>query len=319
MATSIRPAHGLKQTSARWRAYLFLLINTLCWGAGLVIVKPSLEFTTPFRFLLYRYAIAAILALGFIWQHWRKIKRPYQAIAAITKLELIGVTLTLGLLYTGLSQTTAITANLITTTLPIFVTVTGILLLREREERHEWLGLGVAFLGTVFLVCLPIWQQGFSAAGFSLTGNLLIILSNVTVAIYYILAKKQYRNWPKLFVAAISFWVGLVSFFLLSLGQEHWQVGQLWQTIIQDWQHPAVWIASGYMAIFGSIIGLTAYIQGQNDIEASEAGVFAYLQPLVYLPLSVWLLHEQLGWGQIIALGVILVGVVLTETRRRVI
>jgi drug/metabolite transporter (DMT)-like permease len=148
---------------------------------------------------------------------------------------------------------------------------------------------------------------------------LLIALSNVTAAIYYVLAKKYYRNWPKLFVAGISFWVGLGSFFILSLGQQDWQVGQLWQAIGQDWQHPAVWIASGYMAIFGSIIGLTAYIQGQNEIEASEAGVFSYLQPLVYLPLSAWLLQEQLGLWQGLALGVILVGVILTETRRRVI
>ncbi len=325
MATPRRPAPGLKNSTSkltqnlRWRAYIFLLINTLCWGAALVVTKPALEFASPFRFLLYRYAIAAVLSLGFIWHYWQKVKRPYQAIGTISKLELIGVTLTLGILYTGLSQTTAIAASLIGTTLPIFLTLAGILFLREREEHHEWIGLGLAFLGTVFMVCLPIWQKGFSASGFSLGGNLLVVLSNITVAIYYILAKKHYKNWPKLFVAGISFWVGLVSFFILSLAQQQWQLGQLWQTIIQDWKHPAVWLASGYMAIFGSIIGLTAYIQGQNDIEASEAGVFSYLQPLVYLPLSAWLLHEQLGLWQGLALGVILVGVMLTESRRRVI
>jgi drug/metabolite transporter (DMT)-like permease len=299
--------------SKRLLSYVYLLINTVCWGAALVVVKPALDFTSPFRFLLYRYAVAAVLSSGFIWWYWPKITRKLHALHTITRLELIGLTLTLGLLYTGLNLTTATEANLIGTTTPIFITLAGILFLRERQEKHEWLGLGLALGGTLLLTLLPIWHQLFIGQNLSLTGNLLVLGQNITTAAYFVLAKKYYKNWPALFVAGVSFWVGLASFFLLSLHEQAWHLPGLWQLIQQDWQQPSVQWASVYMAVFGSIIGLTAYIQGQKYIEASEASVFWYLQPLVYLPLGVWLLHERVGFGEIFALGVILAGVWITE------
>lgn len=301
----------------RWVSYGFLLVNAICWGAALIVVKPALEYTTPFRFLLYRYAIASLLSVGFIWHYWHQIKHKIQTLQTITQLELIGLTLTLALLYTGLNQTSAIEASLITTTTPIFITLGGIWFLREKQERHEWWGLGLALLGTLGLILMPLWQRSGLNQNFSLAGNLFVIGQNLTTAAYFVLAKKYYRHWPKLFVAGISFWIGCLSFLVLSLAEINWQPGLFWQAIWQDWHQPAVILASLYMAIFGSIIGLTAYIKGQNGIEASEASVFWYLEPLVYLPLGVLWLGEKINLSQMIALGLIVSGVILAETRRR--
>jgi drug/metabolite transporter (DMT)-like permease len=92
-----------------------------------------------------------------------------------------------------------------------------------------------------------------------------------------------------------------------------------WQAFSQaatlDIASPAVLIASFYMATFGSIIGLTAYIKGQDGIESSEAGLFYYLQPLIYIPLAFLVLGEVIMQNQILALGVILLGVVIAERR----
>lgn len=304
-------------TTPRWVSYGFLLITTICWGASLIVVKPALEFTTPFRFLLYRYAIASVLSLGFIWHYWPSIKRKFHTLHTITKLELLGLTLTLALLYQGLDLTSATEAALITTTTPLFITLGGIWFLHEKEEKHEWFGLITALIATLFLTLWPLWHQGGLGQTFSLAGNLLIVGQNITTAAYFILAKKYYQNWPKLFVASISFIVGLVSFLGLSLYEVGWQPVVLWQTILADWQHQAVWLASGYMAVFGSIFGLTAYIKGQAGVEASEASIFWYLEPLVYLPLGYFMLGEQIQPFQITALTLILMGVAIAEWHRQ--
>ncbi len=289
----------------------------------MIAVKPALEFTTPFRFLLYRYFIAAILSIGFIAKHWKEVKHKNSVIGKIVGLELIGLTLTLALLYIGLDKTTALEASFISTTAPIFLTLAGILFLHERQEKHEWQGLGLAFLGTVILTVEPfllVYLSGKNVAGTtgvtsSFLGNALIIGQNLTTTVYFILAKTHYRGLPKLFVSGISFWVGLISFALLSLWETGWSVPSLLTVIISDWQHPSVWFASWFMAVFGSIIGLTAYIHGQEHVEASEASLFWYLQPLVFVPLGIILLHEKVTVWQTVALVIIGLGVWLAQKK----
>ncbi len=314
-----------KSRQPRWLSYSYLLINTLFWGAALIIVKPAFEVTTPFRFLFYRYVIAVVLTLPLLWHYLQPGRLPRQPrlmtqLGRVVGLEMIGTVLALGVLYLGLARTTAVQASLLMTTSPIFITLVGMWRLRERQEKHEWLGLALAFGGTVWLAITPL-LLGMGSLGTLtmavLLGNGLVLLNNVFTAGYFVSAKPHYMGWPKFFVTTISFYVGAVAFGLLSLLELGGDPAQWWQLVRTDLAAPSVWIASGYMALFGSIIGLTAYIKGQEGVETSEASLFWYLQPLVYLPLGVVLLGEQITIWQIAALVVILVGVGVAERRHK--
>lgn len=322
-------------TKLRLRSYSFLMVNTITWGLALIIVKPSLEFTTPFRYLLYRYIIAAFFSIPILIYYWPKVKNKLAVVKKVVLVEFFGTALALSLLYIGLTKTTAIEASFITTTTPIFVVLAGIIYLKEKEEMHEWIGLIIAFFGTSLLTFLPIILNGMSPKGLSLEGNLLIIMQNIATAIAMVLAKKHYKKLPKLFVTGISFYFGAVVFLLLSLGELFFQqqnnltslqetnivlpsiFTHLLLSIQNDLSHPSVWIAAGYMAIFGSIIGLTAYIKGQDGIEASEASLFWYLQPLIFVPAGLMFLKETIHPLQIIAIIVILFGVYIAEKQTK--
>jgi drug/metabolite transporter (DMT)-like permease len=304
----------LPRLSKRQIATFFLLVNTICWGLALVAVKPSLEFITPFRFLLYRYLVSAFLVIPVIWYYWPKIRNRFKTLGQITLIELLGTTLSLSLLYFGLNQTTAIEASILASTTPLFVVLAGVLLLKEKQTSRENLGLAIAFGSTLLLAAEPLFF-GTGAASWSVKGNLLVLAANVCAALYYILAKKFYRTLPKLFVTAISFFVGSFSFWILVLAEQNYSNAQMFAQFQLDWQQPSVWIAVGYMAIFGSIIGLTAYIKGQDGIEASEASLFTYLQPLIAIPAGIVFLQESTTPLQIFALAAILVGVFIAEKR----
>jgi drug/metabolite transporter (DMT)-like permease len=84
-----------------------------------------------------------------------------------------------------------------------------------------------------------------------------------------------------------------------------------------DLSHPSVWIAVLYMSIFITMIATTAYLKGQECIEASEASLFSYLSPLIFFPVSIFLLHEHFNPLQMVGLFVVLVGVVVAEVRIR--
>lgn len=302
--------------SARWHAYGYLLLNTLVWGAALVVVKPSLDVTSPYRFLFYRFAVASLLSLPILWHYWPKIKNTSKHICNITRIELIGTTFALSLLYAGLQQTSAIEAGLINNTLPLFVMLGGWWLLKEKIERHELGGMLVAFTGALLLTFFPYFQQINNGQHISVFGNILVLLSVASNLFYFPLAKRYYHRLPKLFAASVGFFVGLITFFLLSIVEMNFSLSQFWTAIQADWSVPSVWIATFYMAIFGSLIGLTAYIKGQDQIEASEAALFNYLQPLVYIPLGMVFLGEHVYPFQIVSMAIVLGGVVLAERRR---
>lgn len=311
MPARSRPAaHSYSRSSG----VIFMLINTLCWGAALAISKFAVESTSSFFFLLYRFGFAALFSLPILIPLWRKHRPTGKNLLEILGLELIGTTLALGLLYWGLQLTTSLEASLLTMTIPIFVTIGGIMFLQEKEDGHEWMGLGLALAGTLILTIEPLLSGRTNGQLFtSLEGNTFIIVSNVAAAAYYLLAKKRYAKYPKFLVTGISFWIGAASFLLLALFMSG---TELLPTIQRDLATPAVLWPSLYMATFGSIIGLTMYIKGQNAMEASEASLFTYLHPAVSVPLA-FLLHQEMPtWLMLLALVVIGAGVSTAELPR---
>jgi len=214
-----------------------------------------------------------------------------------------------------LTHTSALEASFLVTTTPIFVTLGGIWFLREREDGREWVGLLIALSGTLLLVFEPLLSGNGQLTELSIWGNTLIFLSNIATAAFYLLAKKHYQSVPKFFTTSISFWVGTVTFFLLGWWQLGGNLPNFLLQLQQDLAEPLVLWPSLYMAVFGSIIGFTVYMMGQNLIEASEASLFSYLQPMVYIPLSMLLFGDELRWGMVVAVGLIGLGVFWGETK----
>lgn len=299
----------------RTLATILLLINVVCWGAALPIVKPALQLTTPFQHLFMRYVIACVLTLPLLgWYLWKQ-PQLIKAIPRVVLLELFGTVLALGLLYEGLARTTSIDAGIIVTTAPVFLVLGGVLFLHEKQKKREWAGLTLSLFGTLLLTIysgLGTWSDRNQML---FTGNVLLMLQNVAETGFFLTAKRQYSQLPKLFVTAVSFWVGLVGFALLGMLKLQLSPAVFLIDTWSDFQHPITAFAAFYMALFGSIIGLTTYIAGQNLIEASEASLFRYLQPLVYIPLSVLLLKESFTWVTAVALFCIVGGVFLAEYR----
>jgi len=309
----------MKLARPRLLAYLALLVNALVWGLALPFVKLGFnQGLTPTIFLFGRYFFALLFSLPIVF--FLLFKTPalkkqlsLKNIKTILLLETLGTFLALFLLYEGVARTSVIEASLIAVTWPIFVTIGGLLFLKEKIQRHETTGLVLAVAGTVFLIGIPILNSHQNG---TLTGNLLILGQNLAIATYYLLAKKYYQGLNKWLVTHISFWVGALLFLLLAFARNISPITQLANTLlIIDWKSFAIL----YMAFFGSIIGLTLYLLGQDKIEASEASLFTYLQPVFSIPAAVILLSESITINQIIAIGVIVTGVYIAEKRQKVI
>lgn len=294
--------------SSRAKAYLALFLMSLIWGAALPVVKPALNFVSPYQFLYLRYLIAAPLMLPLVFFYAFKLKLSLKTYLKIIALEILGTPLTLSVLYQGLKLTSGLEASLLGAAGPVFTVLGGIIFLNERETKREWRGLVVSFLGTLVLVFEPVITGRNHGVGFSLLGNLLILVHNLLNTAYLLLAKRLYRKLPKLFVTGLSYPVGWASLGLVLI-LTHQSGSVSWLAL------PAVAIACGYMAIFGSIIALALLLYGQNLIEVSEASLFTYLQGVVAIPAAWLILGEVPTWPMALAILLIAGGVIFAEKR----
>lgn len=302
--------------SPRFTAYIFLLGNAFVWGIALPFVKLAFnQGLDPNIFLLGRYFLAILFSLPIIIALFftkPEIKKQitFKNLIKIIPLEFLGTFITLLLLYQGLNRTSAIEASLIAITWPLFVVLGGIVFLREKEEKHEITGLIFTIIGTFLLVVKPLLTAKING---DFTGNLLILGQNLSIAVYYLLAKKHYHGINKWLTTHIGFWVGFLAFLALNLITQPASPFSTLTSIFSSisWSSFAIF----YMAFFGSIIGLTFYLFGQERIEASEASIFTYLQPVFAIPLSFLLLHEGVSWTEFTALIIIIFGVYITQKR----
>lgn len=306
----------MKKLSPRSSAYLFLLANTLVWGVAFPFIKLAFnQGLDPNIFLLGRYALALLLSFPIILTilfTQPKVRKQitFKNLVKIIPLELLGTFIVLFLLYQGVSRTSAIEASLISITWPLFVVLGGILFLKEKEQKHELIGLIFTIIGVLLLVVKPLLTAKING---NLTGNLFILAQNLCIAIYYLLAKKHYRGFNKWLITHLSFWVGFLAFLTLTFITQPISPISTLTTIFSSisWSSFAIF----YMALFGSIIGLTFYLLGQDRIEASEASVFTYLQPVFAIPLSFFLLRETISWVEFSAMFIIILGVYIVQKR----
>ena len=283
----------------RLKAYGFLLLNAAFWGFAAPIIKFSLDYTTPNLFLLYRFLIATILFLPFYLVYRKKIKTKTKPLLLLS-LALLGTPLTLLPLFYGLNLTTSIEGSILEASSPLFIILGGLLFLRERMSLKEWLGFGITLIGTSLLTFEPV-ITGHSFTSISLTGNFLIIISNIIWASFLLIAKKYKTDTIEL--TFYSFLISIPFFFFLALTE-----GSL---IPNRLAIPGI----VYMATFGSIVAFWAYTEGQKYIEASEAAIFTYLRPVFALPLALLWLKEPMSPIAIASLIIITFGVFRCQKR----
>lgn len=307
-----------KRLPKRFLAYTLLLATSLLWGLAAPIVKRAYaDGLTANAFLLGRYLVAVLTSLPvlFIFKKQISTKRVFKptTFTKVVLLEIVNIVISLTLLYVGLKHTSATEATLITATYPIFMTLGGLLFLHEVVEGHEWTGLIIALIGTIFLVVDPMINGHLS---FNHTlGNILVLTQNIVGAVYYLLIKKAYQPLNKWVVNHISFWVGLVGFAALMIFNGVNPISELTNLVSDHRFWPLFAIV--YMGFAGSTLAATFSMIGHDLIEVSEASLFTYLYPLFGIPAAVFLLGEKVSGIEIVAIIVILVGVVLAERRGR--
>jgi drug/metabolite transporter (DMT)-like permease len=122
--------------------------------------------------------------------------------------------LNLLLLYYCLTQTSALQASLLITIRPIFITIAGIILLKEKEERHEVIGLILATIGATLITAGPVIEARSIALNIAIIG---ILLTNIFDALLTVNFKKRLAPLPKQSVNIFHVIFALIFYSLINI------------------------------------------------------------------------------------------------------
>lgn len=278
-----------------------LLLTVLIWGSTFVVTKQALDGFGALQLTVARFVIAlAVLALparrrGFSWRMCVRGVYP--------RFGLSGVALFFGLQNLGLLFTTAASASLIHASTPAVIAVASILLLGERLERVQYVGLGLAVAGAT-LVALSGASADAGAA--PLLGNLLVVGSVIAWAMYTVDGRRLAAEADPLVSTTASIGAGLL--FLVPLAAV--------ETALQGAPRPgaAGVVAVAYLGVAASAGTLFLWNYALRDVPASVAAGFINLVPVVGTALAV-AAGEPLSPQQAVGGALALAGVWLGSRR----
>jgi len=280
-----------------------LILAMLLWASSFVALKLAFRGYHPMQVIFGRMFIASLCFVIFIPSfrnlNWRRRDLKYLIIMAVCEPCLYFLFEAKALQLTSASQ-----AGMITAMLPLLVAILAWRLLKEQITRQTLTGFIIAILGAIGL---SLASDSSVEAPNPLLGNFCEFLAMVCAAGYTVSLKHLTDNYPPLFLTAFQAFIGSLFFFpfllLPSVGfPTEWNNGPL--------------LAIVYLGTFITFGAYGCYNYSVSRIPATQAAGYVNLIPVFSILLGMLILGESLNLSQLLACGLVFIGVGISGWRK---
>jgi drug/metabolite transporter (DMT)-like permease len=288
-----------------------ILVSFCCvyvfWGGTYLAMRYGVEVLPPFVLASSRYLIAGpimlILSAIFRLKMWPS-KQEWGWLAII------------GVLMLGCGNTSVMWAEqyipsglaaLLVASIPLYAALIEVVLPRgEGLPLRGWIGVGIGFIGMIFLLW-PKLRQGLHgdsreilAAAVTLGGTLCWTAASVI----------SRRSTIRISGVASAGWQMVIG-----------GVFNLGMMVVSGGYHGAQWGMKAwgsifYLVVFGSLITYTAYIYLLDNVAVSKVATYAYINPVIAVILGAIFVHERFVAVEYVGMAGILVAVFLVTSSK---
>lgn len=290
--------------AAVWAA---LLVVYVLWGSTYLAIRVLVRTAPPMTSSGLRFLIAGVvLALGLRLRRGRgAVRAGRRSLAAAA---LVGVLLLAGGnggIVLGERSIPSGVASLLVAAVPLWVVglraATG-----DRPPPRTLLGVLVGIVGLAVLV-LPGNATGHVPWG----GALLILGGSLSWAIGSFLSPRIGVPGDAMVATVWQMLAGGAAMVVIGVAG-----GELRGLAFGD-VAPTAWVAFGYLIVFGSLAGFTAYVWLIAHAPLSLVATYAYVNPVVAVALGALLLAEPITGAVLAGSGLVVLGVALVILRER--
>lgn len=288
------PSAAAPRSASALAIALALASVYLVWGSTYLGIRFALEGGWPP--LLAVSGGRMLLAGGLMYAvlRWRGMAAPTRGQwPALAFMGLLMMLLGNGMVVLAEEQVSSGLAAIAIASMPLWMGLFGAMAGRH-PSRGEWLGIGIGFLGV-------LWLNAGSSLSSAPSGLVMLLIAPIAWAFGSVWSRG--RDLPSPFMAAAAQML-CGGAMLVGLG------------LAMGERLPAAPTAHGtaaliYLALFGSIVGFGAYVWLLNHVRPALASSYAYVNPPIAVLLGAWLGGEHFSLHDLGALAVILVGVVV--------
>jgi len=254
-------------------------------------------------------ALRAIVATSLFWlfsQFFPREKVERKDLIYMLTFFIFGVFFNQVFFLLGLDKTTPINASLIMLINPILAIIFGVLILKEKFSGRRLAGVIIGMSGTALLI---LGRGGFSVSGGSVLGDMLILLTAASWALFLVVIKRMTGKYNSYTVMKWVFLFGL--FPNLTIG-----FNQLSDVSFSNLPLLIV-LAFIYVTVFTSFLGYNMNIYGLKYLSPTVVSTYVYIQPLVAVIVSIALGQDSLNTIKIVSALLVFTGVYLVSISGR--
>ena len=281
-------------------SYLEALFAVVVWGGSFIATKIAVGQISPTTVVWLRFAlgIPLILFAVIIRKQFAFPKGNEWWYFAL--LGFLGISFHQWLQSNGLQTAQATTTAWIISTSPAFIAILGWMVLKEKLNLVQSLGIVLAMIGVLAVVSKGDFSS-IAAGNFGTYGDFLILISSVNWAVFSILSRHGLKNHPS---TRMTFWVMTLGWLFTSVtfiaGRNYTELAQL------DYRS---WMAMIYLGVFTTGLAYIAWFDALSQLPAAQTGAFLFIEPLTSMAVASVVLNEKITLVSVLGGVVILFGI----------
>lgn len=283
----------------------FLAIYTI-WGSTYLFIRFGVETLPPFMMAGVRFMVAGSLLYG--WMRWRGTPAPtlvqWRSAAIVGAMLLLigngGVTWAEQLIPSG------VTALLISTSPIWFVMLDWMWFGAARPAGKVVTGLALGLAGVVWLIGPEKIMHG---GGFAPGGIVALMIATASWAGGSLYSRRATLPSSPFMATAIEMISGGLLLLLASAA-----AGEPWHMDLAAVTLKSL-LSVAYLALFGSLVGFTAYVWLLRVVSPARVSTYAFVNPVIAVVLGWTLGGEEFSMRMGLAALVIVAGVVMIVVR----
>lgn len=289
--------------------HIMMVLAMICWSSSFIGFKIALSVYSPFEVLAGRLIIASIFCIPVAKELWKVLKnkklRFFIFLGVLSEPCFYFLFETSALYYTSAAQ-----AGMVLALVPLCVGVGAWFFLGEKLHLQAWIGFFIAVIGTAWL---SFSGESSLTAPNPLLGNALEFGAALCAVGFTLCARHvMHVVRPIVYTAAMAFGGALFYIPLVFLPVEIEPI--VLDITVQSWMPLAAIV---YLGVVVSLLGNAFYSYGLIRLSAGEGGAYMNLIPLFTLTMGVFWLGEYLSPVQYMASALVIVGIMLSQTAKR--
>ncbi|MDE7026956.1 DMT family transporter [Duncaniella freteri] len=283
-----------------------MLLASIFWGVNISVTKALIpEWMTAEGIIVVRLVLGA--ALFWLTSVFVKCDR----IAPQDWLRLIsgGFVGLFGFIYlfvTSLRYGNPIDISIIMTLPPMFVILIGVIFQRRRPSLLEYAGVFVSFAGALIVI---LYGKGGVSGSDNFLGNLLATASAICYALYLVILEKPSHTYRPVTMLRWVFLFSAIPALFLIPGMQYMPIFKT-SSIIP-------WLEISFILVCPTFLAYFLVQPAIKRIGSELVSLYQYMIPVFASISAVMMDIDKLRWIQVVAMGVIVIGMAITNLGKR--